>query len=246
MKATCSSCSNVVSVDETNPKIPDGPFNVKCPKCQQLVRFPGKKAAVSTPSPAGGDEEVATEEEMEASPSPAAAPASSTKTPAPPPAVQAPPPPGPPAFVPVPPTGEKALVAMNDKTLAAAITKTLKNLGYTVDVMTDSQALRYLDMGTYLVVAMARTIAEGPGMTCYQRLSYISADARRSFFLILAGPEYTTGDGTQAFLVNGDLVVHAQDAGSCEILVRDVLIEKNRLFRIFVESKRRADAIASA
>jgi len=42
MQATCSSCSNVVNVDENNPKLPEGPFSVKCPKCQTPVRFPGR------------------------------------------------------------------------------------------------------------------------------------------------------------------------------------------------------------
>jgi CheY-like chemotaxis protein len=222
MKATCASCSNVVTLDDNNPKIPDGPFNVKCPKCQQPVRFAGKKAAAAPASPSPGAEEVVEEETAQEEEVAS----------------------GPPAFTPVPPTGEKALVAMNDKAMARDIAKTLKNLGYTVDAMSDAQALRFLDLGTYAVVAMQRMVAEGAGITCYQKLGLISADARRSFFLILVGQEYTTGDATQAFVVNGDLVVHSKDAASCEVLVRDIAIERNRVFRVFVESKRRADAVA--
>ena len=55
MQATCSSCQNVVTVDENNPKLPEGPFSVKCPKCQTPVRFPGrpKKAAPQKAVPNG-------------------------------------------------------------------------------------------------------------------------------------------------------------------------------------------------
>lgn len=223
MKSTCAGCSTVVTVDENNPKIPDGPFNVKCPKCGQPVRFPGKKAAQAAatqqqaPAPPAPDEPA---EEMD----PAAAAQAS--------------------FKPIEPTGIKALVAMNDRNMSKAISKTLKNLGYTVEAMTDAHALRLLDTGNYEVVAMQRMVAEGPGLTCYQKLSYISADARRTFFLILIGDEYTTGDPTQAFIVNGDLVVHTNDAGACEVLVRDTLVERTRLFRIFIEAKKRADSAA--
>jgi hypothetical protein len=70
----------------------------------------------------------------------------------------------------------------------------------------------------------------------------VPSDLRRQFFLILVGDEYTTGDGVQAFVVHGDLVVASPDAGSCETVVRERLIERSRLFRVFVEAKRKHDA----
>jgi hypothetical protein len=46
----------------------------------------------------------------------------------------------------------------------------------------------------------------------------------------------------QAFVVHGDLVVASPDAGSCEVIVRERLIERARLFRVFVECKRKNEA----
>lgn len=216
MQATCSSCSNVVNVDENNPKLPEGPFSVKCPKCQTPVRFPGRAAAKAK--------------------APAAAPAA--------PAEAAP---AAPAASPVPlkPTalpGERALVALDDHARASEIAANLALLGYEVDIMSDADGVRAIDQGVHVIVAMARTVAESGALTCYQRLFLLNSDIRRSFFLILVGDEYTTGDGLQAFVVHGDLVIASPDAGSCASTIRDRFVERNRLFRVFVESKRKNEA----
>jgi hypothetical protein len=219
MQATCSSCSNVVTVDENNPKLPQGPFSVKCPKCQTPVRFPGKGAAAA-PAPAPA----------------AAAPRQAEPAPAPAPA---------PAAAPIKPTalpGERALIALDDRQRAAELARSLGRLGYEVDIMSDADGVRAVDTGAHAVVAMARTVAEGGSLTCYQRLFLVPSDLRRQFFLVLVGDEYTTGDGVQAFVVHGDLVVASPDAGSCETVVRERLIERNRLFRVFVECKRKNEA----
>ena len=214
MQATCSSCQNVVTVDENNPKLPEGPFSVKCPKCQTPVRFPGrpKKAAPSRPA-----EEVV--HHTEAAPPPAAAPLKPTAQP-----------------------GERALVALDDKQRAGEMARSLMRLGYEVDIMSDGEGVRAIELGAHVIVAMARTVAEGGALTCYQRLFLLPSDIRRQFFLILVGDEYTTGDGVQAFVVHGDLVVASPDAGSAEVVVRERLIERSRLFRVFVDSKRKNEA----
>ncbi len=218
MQATCSSCQNVVTVDENNPKLPTGPFSVKCPKCQTPVRFPGRGAAAPKPS---------APEAPRAEPAPAAAPAPAS------------------AAMPLKPTalpGERALVALDDRQRGAELAKSLSRLGYEVDIMSDAEGVRAMELGAHTIVAMARTVAEGGALTCYQRLFLLPSDIRRLFFLILVGDEYTTGDGVQAFVVHGDLVVASPDAGSCETVVRERLIERNRLFRVFVECKRKNEA----
>ena len=215
MQATCSSCSNVVNVDENNPKLPQGPFSVKCPKCQTPVRFPGRGAAAKA---------------SKAAAAPAAAPSS---------------PPPTPAGVPLKPTalpGERALVALDDQQRAAEIARCLGVLGYEVDIMSDADSVRVIDQGAHVIVVMARTVAESGALTCYQRLFLLNSDLRRSFFLILVGDEYTSGDGLQAFVVHGDLVIASPDAGSCEATIRDRYIERTRLFRAFVESRRKSEA----
>ena len=224
MQATCSSCSNVVTVDENNPKLPTGPFSVKCPKCQTPVRFAGRGGA----APAKAEAPKAAEEApRQADPGPAVAPPAAAST------------------IPLKPTalpGERALVALDDKQRAGELTRSLMRLGYEVDIMPDAEGVRAMELGAHVIVAMARTVAESGALTCYQRLFLLPSDIRRQFFLILVGDEYTTGDGVQAFVVHGDLVVASPDAGSCEAIVRERLIERARLFRVFIESKRKNEA----
>ena len=217
MQATCS-CSHVVTVDENNPKLPEGPFSVKCPKCQTPVRFAGRGAAKAAKAPPGGGP---------ARPAPSAAPARPTST------------------VPLKPTalpGERALVALDDKQCSAEIARSISLLGYEVDIMSDADGVRTIEQGAHVIVAMARTVAESGALTCYQRLFLLNADMRRSFFLILVGDEYTTGDGVQAFVVHGDMVIATPDAGSAETIIRDRLVERARLFRVFVDCKRKDEA----
>jgi hypothetical protein len=220
MQATCSSCQNIVTVDENNPKLPTGPFSVKCPKCQTPVRFPGRGAsAPKAEAPKPPAEEAP--RPAESAPPPAASP------------------------IPLKPTalpGERALVALDDKQRAGELARSIMRLGYEVDIMSDADGVRAMELGAHTIVAMARTVAESGALTCYQRLFLLPSDIRRLFFLILVGEEYTTGDGVQAFVVHGDLVVASPDAGSCEVVIRERLIERNRLFRVFVECKRKNEA----
>lgn len=224
MQATCSSCANVVTVDEKNPRLPDGPFSVKCPKCQTPVRFAGR-AAAKPPAPAPAA----------AAPAPAAgaaeSPSSASRI----------------GTIPVKPTalpGERALIALDDVELANELSRSLSLLGYEVDILPDADSVRVLEQGVHQIVAMARTVAEGGALTCYQRLFLLNADIRRAFFLILVGDEYTTADGVQAFVVHGDLVIASPDAGSCEAVVRERLVERNRLFRVFIDCKRKNEVVA--
>lgn len=239
MQATCSSCANVVTVDEKNPRIPEGPFSVKCPKCQTPVRFPGRGAArAAAPAAAPSAPSAA------AAPAAAARPAAPSAAPASPAASSSAAPAG--GIIPVKPTalpGERALVALDDPALAQAIAGPLGRLGYEVDILPDADAVRVMEQGLHQVVVMARTVAEGGALTCYQRLFLLNADARRAFFLILLGDEYTTADGVQAFVVHGDLVIASPDADSCEAVIRERLVERNRLFRVFIDCKRKNETV---
>jgi PleD family two-component response regulator len=147
--------------------------------------------------------------------------------------------------VPLKPTalpGERALVALDDKARAAEMAASLAALGYEVDTLSDADGVRVIDQMGHVIVVMARTVAESGAFTCYQRLSLLNSDTRRSFFLILVGDEYTTADGVQAFVVHGDLVIASPDTASCEAIIRERLVERTRLFRVFVDSKRKHEA----
>ncbi len=51
MQASCPQCAHVITIDDA--KVPDRPFGLKCPKCQTVVRLPGKQAApAAAPAPA--------------------------------------------------------------------------------------------------------------------------------------------------------------------------------------------------
>jgi len=50
VQATCPQCSNAIVIDDA--KVPDRPFGVKCPKCQTVVRLPGKPAVAPAPADA--------------------------------------------------------------------------------------------------------------------------------------------------------------------------------------------------
>jgi len=134
-------------------------------------------------------------------------------------------------------------VALDDRQRGAEIARCLGLLGYEVDILSDADGVRAIEQGAHVIVVMARTVAESGALTCYQRLFLLNSDIRRAFFLILVGDEYTTGDGVQAFVVHGDLVIASPDAGSCEAVIRDRYVERTRLFRPFVESKRKQEAI---
>ncbi|MEO8361720.1 MAG: hypothetical protein ABI672_16925, partial [Vicinamibacteria bacterium] len=138
------------------------------------------------------------------------------------------------------------VVALDDQQRAAEIAQTIGQLGYEVDIMSDADGVRVIEQGAHVIVVMARTVAESGSLTAYQRLFLVNSDIRRGFFLVLVGDEYTTGDGVQAFVVHGDLVVASSDSATCVPVLRDRLIERTRLFRAFVDCKRKNEAAASA
>lgn len=233
MQAACSQCSQKIVIDDA--KVPDRPFNVRCPRCQNLVRLPGKGAGSASP-------------------------------PAP-----TPPPPTPVDFRPAPEagagpaseelrahvmaqlrremttgeggTGPQALVAFPDPGPAAAITLTLTRMGYHVETVDEfDEAARLLDQGVFQVVATARVAAaQGRPESLYQRLARLPPEARRRLFVILVGDEFKTGEGTQAFLVLADLVLHSRDAGTADPVIRSTVAERKRLYQAYDEARKRFD-----
>jgi twitching motility protein PilT len=53
VQANCPQCGTPVAIDDA--RAPEKPFGLKCPKCQTVVRFPGRApAAAPAPAPAAG------------------------------------------------------------------------------------------------------------------------------------------------------------------------------------------------
>jgi len=228
MQANCPQCSQRIVVDDA--KVPDRAFNVKCPKCQTVVKFPGRSAAA------------------EAAAEPAVAPA-----PAPPPVgvnseemrahlmaqirremhvVE----PG--------ASAGRALVALPDRALAGAITVPLTRQGYSVDTLDDwEEGARLLEQGVFGLVATSRMVTV-KGESLFQRMGRLNPEGRRGIFLILVGDEFKTGDGTQAFSAVADMVVNTRDAAAIDGVLRNTLAERHRLYQVFHDARQRFEAAA--
>ncbi len=221
MQGNCSQCGNKIAIDDA--KVPDRAFQVKCPKCATLVKFPGKGGEVAPASAqsASAEDELRAQmmaqirREMSASEGGAA--------------------------------GGRALVSLADKTQAAAITLTLTRQGQQVETLDDpAEGARMIEQGVYdLVVTnrVAGSVAKGESL--YQRLNRLNPEARRRVFVILVGDEFKTADGTQAWACLADLVLNARDTGSADAAIRGVSAERQRLLQVFLDAKRRYEAAAS-
>ena len=63
MQANCPQCSSPVAIEDS--RAPEKPFGLKCPKCQAVVRFPGRPAAAVTPAPRPAAESSGATAEMD-------------------------------------------------------------------------------------------------------------------------------------------------------------------------------------
>jgi predicted Zn finger-like uncharacterized protein len=239
VQANCPQCSQKIAIDDA--KVPDRPFNVRCPKCQSVVKLPGRSAAgAEAPAPAPP------------APPPSSAPMQATIT----------------SSVPTIPsmtddvraqlmaqlkkemnTGgeeggmEKALVVFPDPSQGAGISQTLARLGYGVETVEDfDEGARQLEQGAYAIVATARVGAQpGKPESLYQRMLRLSPEARRRVFVILVGEEFRSGDSTQGFATLSDLVLHTKDAPTADGYVKAYQAARKRLFQPMEEARKRVE-----
>jgi predicted Zn finger-like uncharacterized protein len=221
LQAPCPQCGTKIAIDDA--KVPDRPFQVKCPKCQTAVRFPGKtapEAAPSEPAPATSEElkaQVMAQLRREMSIGDGGH------------------------------AGGRALVGLSDKTVAGTATLTLTRLGYQVDTLDNGpESARLMEQGVYELVVTSR-VGGAPGKeTLYQSLNRLNPDGRRRLFVVLVGEEFKTGDGTQAFACLADLVIHNKDLATVDAVLGNTIGEKGRVYQAFVEAKRRHESAAGA
>jgi hypothetical protein len=67
------------------------------------------------------------------------------------------------------------------------------------------------------------------------------ADSRRRVFVVLVGDEFRSGDGTQAWAAQADLVLNPNDAVRSESLIRATISERRRLYQPFNDARRRIE-----
>jgi hypothetical protein len=134
-------------------------------------------------------------------------------------------------------------VALPDRGVAGAVTLALTRLGYAVDTSEDwEEGARLLEQGVFDLVATARVGGAQGKESLYQRLNRLSPDGRRRLFVLLVGDEFKSGDGTQAFISLSDLVLHTRDAASSELTIRNVLLERQRIYQPYLDARRRHEA----
>ena len=229
MQAPCPQCGTKIVIDDA--KVPERPFQVRCPKCQTVSKFPGRPAAaqedpvaepsatVAAPPPQMGDEmraQLMAQVRREMAHGGAQA-------------------------------NHRALVSITDRALAGTVTVMLSRLGYEVDAIEDAaEGGRLMEQGLQDVVVTTRTAgAQGKPETVYQRLNRLSPEARRRLFVVLVGDEFKTADGTQAWVCLADVVVNSRDAGSADNVIVNTLAERSRLYQAFNEARRRHEEAAS-
>jgi hypothetical protein len=124
------------------------------------------------------------------------------------------------------------------------IQKALEHLGFHVDVVEDiEEGARLLEQGVYEVAVTSRSMGEpGRPETLAQRMLRMPLDTRRGVFVVLVGEEFRSGDGTQAWASQADLVLHPGDTARAEHLVRATMTERKRLYQPLVDARRRIES----
>jgi hypothetical protein len=117
-------------------------------------------------------------------------------------------------------------------------------LGYNVDAVDDvEEGARLIEQGVYEVAVTARTPPEpGKPESLAQRLLRLAPDARRRVFVILVGEEFRSADGTQAWTVQADLVLHPNDTARCDHLIKATMAERKRLYAPFADARRKIES----
>ncbi len=228
MQASCPQCATRIQIEDA--KLPDRPFKLRCPKCQALLSLPGRPpAAVPDPaSPPASAQASGTPGAGSVPPNPLAAA----------PSVEA------------LDRQERLAASHNDALIALSgpaaphLQQTLARLGFNVDLVDDvEEGARLLEQGAYEVAVTAYGAGEaGRPETLAQRMLRLAPDTRHRVFVVLVGEQFRSGDGTQAWAAQADLVLHPADAPRCESLVRATLAERKRLYQTFLDARRKVDS----
>jgi predicted Zn finger-like uncharacterized protein len=222
VQAQCPQCSARIQIDDA--KVPDRPFKVRCPKCQNVMPLPGRAQdpaestasrlmpSVPPPSPDAPLAPMLSQAALERAERAAA--------------------------------GERdAIIALGGSS-AELLQKALEHLGFHADVVEDvDEGARLLEQGVYEVAVTSRSVAEpGHPETLAQRMLRMPLDTRRRVFVVLVGEEFRSGDGTQAWAVQADLVLHPGDTARAEHLIRATMKERKRLYQPLEDARKRVES----
>jgi predicted Zn finger-like uncharacterized protein len=240
VQAQCSQCATRIQIDDA--KVPDRPFKVRCPKCQTILSLPGRGSEAEAPEPAAA-QAPPTPEELASPPEPPEPPAPTPSAAAKDALSSAPGPQETEHRERLAESDNDALVALSGP-IAAQLQQVLRRLGFRVETVDDiEQEGRLLEQGVYEVAVTARTASEpGKPETLAERILRMAPDVRRRVFVILVGNEFRSGDGTQAWAAQADAVLHPNDVGRADNLIRALMAERKRLYQPFLDAQRRVQA----
>jgi len=215
VQAQCPQCSTRFLIDDS--KVPDRPFKVRCPRCQNAVLLQGRTA--ETAAEADKAEPAPTRP-----PSRPAAPLRREHTGS--------------------DKAADALIAIADTDTGAAFTSVLARLDFNVDVVEDvEEGTRLLEQGVYeLVVTTPPSPEPGRPETLAQRILRLPPTMRRRVFVVLVDGRFQTAEGTQAWALQADLVVNPGDVASCEGPIRSAMAERRRLYQAFEDAQKKVEA----
>ncbi len=238
MQTNCPNCSNRLVVDDA--KVPATPFMLKCPKCQGMVKVPGRGAQPAAPAAPAPSVPTAAQP-VPPSPAPVQAQAPAPPSPTPPPFSPGPssPPSPPPRVALQSGPAAKALVAIPAADVALTMTSVLGRLGFAVEQLEplDDKILR-LQQGDFAVIVSARN-GVPDDRNVYRIIQTMPLEIRRRLFLVLVGDDVQTGEGIQAFALLADMVVQSKDAASCDRLLAQTLQERKRVYQTFWDAEDR-------
>jgi predicted Zn finger-like uncharacterized protein len=225
VQVDCPSCSQRVVVDDA--KAPERAFSVRCPKCQGIVKFPGR-APAAPPTPPPAQAAVAPLGGSSLTPEVLARLQRQIRG------------------TQVGPGQGQVLVAVTDTAQAQALTSPLVQIGYSIDALDrPEEGGRLLEEGFYeVVITNQKAPVPGAAESLHQRVIRLAPDARRRIFLVLLGDEFKTGDGTQAYAMQADLVI-GRDAGDLEHVLLNTMAERTRLYQVYLDARRRFEEAAS-
>ena len=112
--------------------------------------------------------------------------------------------------------------------------------GFVAGMQADlSQAFPLGDQSVSCVAAHFSVYTLQEEKDLYRIVRTLSPEIRRRVFLVLVGDEFKSGEGTQAFSMLADLVVHSGDAANAERLVAQTMIERRRVYQTFWDAEDR-------
>jgi len=245
MQIPCPACKKAFSLPDE--KVPDHPFKVKCPGCQNPIAvMPPGVAAVPPPPPAEGPP-----------PPPSEAPAG-------PNGGSAPPLHGhdwdrlkrdvtlevlkglglkPPAdlqeedeFAEVP----MALVCEDEALFQEVMKETLSKLGYRVDVVsTVEAAIGMVQRQVHEIITVDNRFpddSEG-GFRILQEINGLPPEKRRKIFVAFVSADLTTMDTNSAFILGANLTVSKKDVKRLDRILTQGRVDHERLYRVFYQVK---------